>query len=72
MKKLVEDSKTGTNAGVVQEFLTLLAVCHTVIPETSEDTGGWFQSYRKKGFFFAKAENYHGNDRGHLSSFVSR
>ncbi|KAI9019832.1 aminophospholipid-transporting P-type ATPase [Hyaloraphidium curvatum] len=39
MKKLVEDSKVGKNAGYIQEFLTLLAVCHTVIPETSDETG---------------------------------
>ena len=45
MKKLVDDSRTGQNAIVVQEFLTLLAVCHTVIPETSEETGGEVQPH---------------------------
>ncbi|KAJ3293771.1 hypothetical protein HK104_004206 [Borealophlyctis nickersoniae] len=28
------------NSGVIREFLQLLAVCHTVIPETSEDEPG--------------------------------
>ncbi|KAG5458453.1 MAG: hypothetical protein BJ554DRAFT_1314, partial [Olpidium bornovanus] len=38
--ELRENLRTHDARHVIDEFLTLLAVCHTVIPETNEDTGG--------------------------------
>lgn len=35
--QLQEHLKTHSTANVINEFLTLLAACHTVIPETVED-----------------------------------
>lgn len=36
--QLIKDMKAnGPSAGVIKEFLTLLAVCHTVIPEKDDD-----------------------------------
>ncbi|KAJ1559756.1 hypothetical protein HK096_011196 [Nowakowskiella sp. JEL0078] len=39
-KRLIENRKTHVTGGYINEFLTLLAVCHTVIPEMSEDEPG--------------------------------
>ncbi|KAI9099801.1 hypothetical protein DFS34DRAFT_507698 [Phlyctochytrium arcticum] len=36
-KQLIEHKKTHSNGLLIREFVTLLAVCHTVIPETDED-----------------------------------
>ena len=39
--RLCENLKNHPTANVINEFLTLLAVCHTVIPEKEENnTGG--------------------------------
>lgn len=35
--RLQRDLISGSNSWVIREFLTLLAVCHTVIPEANED-----------------------------------
>jgi hypothetical protein len=32
----LKDAKEGPNAELIKEFLTILAVCHTVIPEVDE------------------------------------
>jgi hypothetical protein len=32
----LRDAKEGPNSALIQEFLTILAVCHTVIPEVDE------------------------------------
>ncbi|KAI8879959.1 phospholipid-translocating P-type ATPase [Backusella circina FSU 941] len=37
-KQLREHLKSHSTANVINEFLTLLATCHTVIPETQEDS----------------------------------
>ncbi|KNC95912.1 phospholipid-translocating P-type ATPase, flippase [Spizellomyces punctatus DAOM BR117] len=36
-KQLLEHKKTHANAPLIREFVTLLAVCHTVIPEVDEE-----------------------------------
>ncbi|KAI8876251.1 phospholipid-translocating P-type ATPase [Backusella circina FSU 941] len=38
-KELRKHAVSHPNAGVIHEFLTLLATCHTVIPEIEEDSG---------------------------------
>jgi phospholipid-transporting ATPase len=38
-EQLKRDETNGENSKYIQEFLTLLAVCHTVIPEVDEKTG---------------------------------
>lgn len=38
--RLLQHLRSGApNAGAIEQFLTLLAVCHTVIPETDSSTG---------------------------------
>ncbi|KAI8801118.1 hypothetical protein BJ742DRAFT_838872, partial [Cladochytrium replicatum] len=39
-KRLLENVKSHPTGPQIDEFLTLLAVCHTVIPETNEDEPG--------------------------------
>jgi phospholipid-transporting ATPase len=39
-KKLKSNLKDHSTANVINEFLTLLAVCHTVIPERGEKNSG--------------------------------
>ncbi|KAJ3191400.1 hypothetical protein HK101_007812 [Irineochytrium annulatum] len=39
-RRLLANAKGHQTSHIVREFLTLLAVCHTVIPETSEDEPG--------------------------------
>ncbi|KAJ3122446.1 hypothetical protein HK098_002819 [Nowakowskiella sp. JEL0407] len=39
-KRMLENRKTHATGPYIDEFLTLLAVCHTVIPEMSEDEPG--------------------------------
>lgn len=36
-KKMFENLETGDDASLIDEFLTLLAICHTVIPEVQSD-----------------------------------